>query len=317
MSTPIYRFAASARSALNKAVRVASAALIAVSAVFVAPIATGNDVACARPLVIGGKAYTEQYVIAEITRQMLEREGIESVVRVGYATDQIRQAQLAGKVDITWDYTWTGYAFHLGFTEFKPADEVLQIVREADQEVGLVWLERSNAKNSFSFAVNLDFAAEACIHSLPDLAEALRNGVKLRLASDQECHKREDCLLRAQRAYDFQFPDEQIQVMNVADTYEALRERRADVGVVYATDGKIPAYDLEILEDPEGAFAEYFLVPVVRADALEKEPRVRAVLEKIARAMDTVTSQDLHYRVDVIGQPISQVAEFFIASKGL
>lgn len=277
----------------------------------------GADAASARTFVIGGKAFTEQYVLAEITRQLMEREGIDVRVRVGYATDTIRQAQLAGEIDIQWDYTWTGYAFHHGMTEYRPVGEVMEVVRELDLDNGLEWLEPSRVNNTYALAVNLDFAAEACIHSMPDLATAVRNGLQLRLASDQECYKREDCLLGAQEVYDFEIPSDMIDVMNVNDTYEALRERRAEVAVVYTTDGKIPAYDLEILEDPEGVFAEYFLVPVARTDALEEEPRIRAILNTISRTIDTSTLQDLHYRVDVVGQPIPEVAAYFIQSQGL
>ncbi len=279
--------------------------------------ALSPDAAEARRFVVGGKAFTEQYVLAEITRQMLERAGIDAETRVGFATDEIRQAQLAGDVDISWDYTWTGYKFHHGMAEWKPADQVLDELRDLDEDVGLIWLERSKVNNTYAFAVNLDYAAEACIHSMEDLAQAMRNGLDIRMASDQECHKREDCLLGAQSAYDFTVPSDKIEVMNVSDTYEALRERRAEVAVVYATDGKIPAYDLEILEDQKSVFAEYFIVPVARAEALAEDPRIGPILELIARSLDQDTSQELHYRVDVVGQPIEQVAAYFIASKGL
>jgi osmoprotectant transport system substrate-binding protein len=292
------------------------AALLTAVAAFVATSLV-SGAAEARRFVVGGKAFTEQYVLAEITRQMLERAGIEAETRVGFATDEIRQAQLAGDVDISWDYTWTGYKFHHGMTEWKPADQVLDELRAFDEDLGLVWLERSTVNNTYAFAVNLDYAAEACIHSMEDLAQAIRNGLDIRLASDQECHKREDCLLGAEEAYGFSIPQEKIEVMNVNDTYEALRERRAEIAVVYATDGKIPAYDLEILEDQKSVFAEYFIVPVARADALAEDPRIGPILELIARALDQDTSQELHYRVDVVGQPIEQVAAYFIASKGL
>lgn len=271
----------------------------------------------ARTIIVGGKAFTEQYVLAEITKQMLERAGIEAQTRVGYATDKLRQAQLAGTVDVAWDYTWTGYRIHHGFTQDATPDEALRIVREADLENGLVWLARSRVKNSFALAVNLDFAAEHCIHSITDLAQAIRNGLKVKLASDQECFKREDCLIGAQRAYDFTVPKDQIDVMNVADTHEALRERKAEVAVVYTTDGKIPAYDLELLEDPKNTFAAFFLTPVVTTKALEEQPKLREVMDKISRAMDLGTSQDLHYRVDIVGQSVEQVARYFITSKGL
>lgn len=305
--TPIARTLIRALSA-GRALMAAAVALLA---------AQTADIAAARSFVVGGKAFTEQYVLAEITRQMLEKAGIEAETRVGFATDEIRQAQLAGDVDISWDYTWTGYKFHHGMSEWKPADQVLDELRDLDEDAGLIWLSRSNVNNTYAFAVNLDYAAEACIHSMEDLARAIRNGLDVRLASDQECHKREDCLLGAQSAYDFRIPQERIEVMNVNDTYEALRERRADVAVVYATDGKIPAYDLEILEDQKSVFAEYYIVPVARAAALSEDPRIGPILELIARSLDQDTSQELHYRVDVVGQPIEQVAAFFIASKGL
>ena len=287
------------------------------SAALAAAALLSASLARAEPIVIGGKAFTEQYVLTEITRQVFEANGVEAVTRVGYATDAIRQAQLAGEVDVSWDYTWTGYAFHHGMTEPKSADDVLREVRELDEDAGLVWLERSNVNNTYAFAVNLDYAAEACIHSMEDLARAARNGLAVALASDQECHKREDCLLGAQRAYDFKVDQSGIEVMNVAETYEALRERRATVGVVYTTDGKIPAYDLELLEDSKSVFAEYFLVPVARADVLETEPKVGELLNEIARALDRDTQQDLHYRIDVVGQSIEDVASYFIALKGL
>ncbi|MEO1292963.1 MAG: glycine betaine ABC transporter substrate-binding protein [Pseudomonadota bacterium] len=298
----------SLRSAVASAI---TAALLTV----VSPMVASD--AEARTYTVGGKAFTEQYVLAEITRQLLEREGYEAVTRVGYATDAIRAAQIGGEVDISWDYTWTGYAFHNGLSEPKPVDQVLEEVRRLDEDQGLVWLERSNVNNTYAIAVNLDFAAEACIHSMSDLARVVRNGAKLRMASDQECHKREDCWLAAQRAYNFQFPRADIEVMNVNETYEALRERRADIAVVYTTDGKIPAYDLELLKDSRSIFAEYYLVPVVRADVLAAEPRIQTVLESISAAMDTATQQDLHYRIDVVGQPIEAVARYFITSKNL
>lgn len=288
-----------------------------IAAVTAACALLGAAAAEARTFVVGGKAFTEQYVLAEITKQMLERSGLEAQTRVGYATDKIRQAQLAGDVDIYWDYSWTGYQIHHGFTEPRGADEALRMVREADLENGLVWLKRSRAQNSFALAVNLDFAAENCIHSMQDLAQAIRNGLKVRLASDQECYKREDCLLGAQRAYDFAIPQDRVEVMNVAQTHEALRERRAEVAVVYSTDGKIPAYDLELLEDSKTAFNPYYLVPVITSSALEEEPRLREIIEKIADALDTSTSQELHYRVDIVGQSVEQVAKYFITAKGL
>lgn len=270
-----------------------------------------------RPLVVGGKNFTEQFVLAEIARQLLAREGFAVEARTGFATDEIRQAQLIGDVDITWDYTWTGYAFHHGFDEPLPADEVLDVLREVDVDNGLIWLNRSTVNNTYAFAVNLDFAAEACIHSMPDLAQALRNGMRLRFASESECPRRLDCLISAQSVYGFEFPADAITVVEAGQPVELLRERRAEVGVVFTTDGTIPAYDLELLADPEVVFAEYYITPVIREEIAVAQPAVRDLIERLTAALDTATQQELHYRVDIVGQSVEDVARFFLSTRAI
>lgn len=270
-----------------------------------------------RPLIVGGKNFTEQYVLAEIAKQLLVREGVAAESRVGFATDEIRQSMLLGDVDVAWDYTWTGYAFHHGFEEPLPADDVLEVLRDADADNGIIWLNRSTVNNTYAFAVNLDFAAEACIHSMPDLAQALRNGLPLRLASETECPRRLDCLLSAQAVYAFEFPQSSIIVVEAGQPVELLRERRAEVGVVFTTDGTIPAYDLELLADPDVVFAEYYITPVIREDVAAEQPLVRELIERLTAALDTATQQELHYRVDIVGQSVEDVARFFLSSRSI
>ena len=271
----------------------------------------------ARQIVIGGKAFTEQYVLAEITKQVFEKEGLEAITKVGFPTAEIRKAQIAGDLDVTWDYTWTGYSFHHDLPGRPSTQEILNRLRLVDEPNGLIWLDDSGVNDTYGMAVNLDFAAENCVHSITDLARLLRSNAQIRLASDQECHNREDCLLEAQRLYNFEWDRDLIEAMNVSETYEALRERRAEVGIIYTTDGKIPAYDLEILADPQQVFAPYILTPVVRKETLAEYPQITSIMKRITNAMDEATQQDLHYRIDVVGQPIDEVAKYFITLKGL
>jgi Substrate binding domain of ABC-type glycine betaine transport system len=75
--------------------------LIAILAVQ-APIA-----ALAQTVVVGGKNYTEQLLMAEMTSQLLTAKGLRVETRSGFDTTSLRKAQETGVVDLYWEYTGT------------------------------------------------------------------------------------------------------------------------------------------------------------------------------------------------------------------
>jgi osmoprotectant transport system substrate-binding protein len=62
--------------------------------------------ALAQTLVVGGKNFTEQQLMAELTAQYLKKEGYTVDKRAGLGSAPLRQAQEAGQVDVYWEYTW-------------------------------------------------------------------------------------------------------------------------------------------------------------------------------------------------------------------
>ena len=58
-------------------------------------------------LVVGGKNFTEQLLMAEMTAQLLSSKGFQVERRSGYDSTRLRQAQEAGVVDLCWEYTGT------------------------------------------------------------------------------------------------------------------------------------------------------------------------------------------------------------------
>ena len=63
--------------------------------------------AFAQSLVVGGKSFTEQQLVAEITSQFLTAKGFRTRVRIGFSTSGIRKELEAGLVDVYWEYTGT------------------------------------------------------------------------------------------------------------------------------------------------------------------------------------------------------------------
>ena len=68
--------------------------------------------------------------------------------------------------------------------------------------------------------------------------------------------------------------------MEIALKYEALKNKEVDVINAFTTDAQLAANDLVLLTDDNGFFETFDAGTVVRKEALEKYPEIKAVLEK-------------------------------------
>jgi len=90
-----------------------------------------------------------------------------------------------------------------------------------------------------------------------------------------------------------------------------------DVGAVFATDGRIAAYDLLVLQDDKQFFPNYAMAPVVRKQSLERHPNLAVYLGSLAAVLDNETMARLNGLIDVRGNRISEVVSEFLRSRGL
>ena len=267
---------------------------------------------------VGGKNFTEQLLMAEMTTMLLEDRGFDVSKRDGMGSTVLRKAQVNGQVDVYWEYTGTSLiTYNKMSPEGLTPEETVAKVREADKEKGLVWLECSNANNTYALAVREGDDKTGGIESFSDLAAAYRDGRGLKLAAGPEFAHREDGLPGVEETYDFDVSRGNLKMMELGLTYSALKEGQVDVGVVFATDGRIAAFDFRTLEDDKGFFPNYALCPVVRQDTLDKHPDVRQPLEKLASMLDDETMRSLNKRVDVDKMEVGKVAEKFLEEQGL
>ena len=106
--------------------------------------------------------------------------------------------------------------------------------------------------------------------------------------------------------------------MDPAAIYAVLgRPSEFDVGVVFATDGRISAFNLTVLLDDRGFFPSYILAPVVRKTTLERLPQIKAPLEKLSAQLNNQTMAALNAAVDLQGRRVEDVASDFLRSRAL
>ena len=271
----------------------------------------------AADIVVGGKNFTEQQLLSAITGQLLSAKGFNVDNRGGMGSAAVRQAMENGQIDVYWEYTGTSLITYNKVEEKLDAQATYDRVKELDAEKGIVWRQPSAANNTYALAMRADDAGKRGIATLSDLAGKVNDGEEITFGSNAEFYARPDGLKPLQEAYGFEFGRAQIKRMDSGLVYQALRDEQVDVGLVFATDGRIPAFGFTVLEDDKGYFPAYALAPVIRAEVLEANPELGDLLDAVSAKLDDDVMAGLNAKVDVDKVSIENVADQFLKENGL
>ena len=123
-------------------------------------VAFSVQTASAASVVVGGKGFTEQLLLAEITGQYLTAQGYDVQLKTGMGTSLVRKALENKQVDLYWEYTGTAFLnFHKNKFANQPGDVIYEAVKTKDAKIGIVWLNASAANNTYALAVRQADAA--------------------------------------------------------------------------------------------------------------------------------------------------------------
>jgi|KBSSwiStaDraftv2_1062776.scaffolds.fasta_scaffold02261_8 osmoprotectant transport system substrate-binding protein len=274
--------------------------------------------ASAQTIVVGGKAFTEQQIMTAMTVQLLKAKGFTPERKAGMGSAAVRSALENGQIDVYWEYTGTALSvFNKINDKFATSEEAYKKIKEVDGAKGIVWLNMSPANNTYAFAMNKDQAQKLGIVTMSDLAKAVKGGAKLTFASNAEFYARPDGLPGWQTAYGFEFDRDNVKRMDTGLVYSALKDRQVDTGVVFATDGRIPAFNFVVLRDDKNYAPPYNMTPVVRKEILDKNPKIADALNALAAKLNNETMAKLNASVDVDKKTPEEVADQFLKANGL
>ena len=286
-----------------------------VGALAITAIASGIH---AQTVVVGGKAFTEQQIMTAMTVAALKAKGFTPDRKAGMGRAAVRAALENGQIDVYWEYTGTGLTVYNKINDkFASAEDAYKKIKEVDGAKGIVWLNMSSVNNTYAFAMNRDEAQKRGIATMSDYAKAVKGGAKLTFASNAEFYARPDGLPGWQSAYGFELDRDNVKRMDTGLTYTALKERQVDSAVVFATDGRIPAFNFVVLKDDKHYAPPYNLTPVVRKEVLDKSPKIADTLNAISAKLNDETMARLNASVDVDKKTPEEVAEAFLKSNGL
>lgn len=127
------------------------------------------------------------------------------------------------------------------------------------------------------------------------------------LCGGTEFTTREDALLGLQDHYEFEFPT----VNEISDdlVYSEVDSGACLFGSIFATDGRIAALDLVVLEDDQSFFPPFNASLNIRQEVFDEYPELEELFAPIAAALDDDTMSELNALVDAEGESEQDVAQ--------
>lgn len=265
---------------------------------------------------IGGKNFTEQDILVYLMKYTIEEKTklqVETKTFLG-GTSIVAQALDKGDLHIYPEYTGTALINILRqplITNPQAAyDKVSQIYKDTKQ---VIWLKPFGFNNTYTLSMREDKAKELGIETYSDLAKQAPN---LILGATQEFLERPDGYKGLQKVYEgMKFKS--AKGFDPGLTYSSCRDGKVDVIDAFATDGRIPAFNLKVLKDDKQFFPPYYAAPIVRADILKKHPEIADALNLLGGKLDDKQMAQLNAQVDLEKKDAKVVAKEWLKKQGI
>ncbi len=269
----------------------------------------------AQTVKIGSKNFTEQFVVAEIYAQALEKAGLTVERRLNLGATLIAHSALtSGEIDLYPEYTGTALASVVKGDLSGTADKIYKEVKDYyEKNLQLTLLYPTQINNGYAIITLPETAEKYKLKTLTDLGPASKD---LSFGAEGGFGERKDGLPGLKQTYGIQFKDFRI-FAKLGIRYSALTSGDIDVSYGFSTDWQIADSKLVVLDDDKHLFPPYYLVPVVRQDTLAKNPKIAEVLNKISPLLNNENMRALNAAVERDKKEPKEVAAEFLKEKGI
>lgn len=241
---------------------------------------------------IGAKNFSEQFILARLIGERLERAGYRVVYLEGLGSAVIYRALEAGDIDVYVDYAGTLWTNEMKRTDVPKRQPMIGAIAQWMAARGKAdMLGPLGFENAYAFAMKGEEAQARGIATLDDLARASPG---LTLGSDLEFLERPEWAA-VKVAYPMRFAG--TKAYSPSFMYRALESGSVDVISAFSSDGRIAADGLTVLRDPKGAVPGYDALLLV-AGRRAKDARFVDALKPLVGHIGVEAMRAANYRVD-------------------
>ena len=264
---------------------------------------------------IATKPMTEGYILGQMLTELIEQDTdlkVNITTGVGGGTSNIQPAMVKGEFDLYPEYTGTSWEAVLKKEGSYDESKFDELQKEYKEKYNLEYVNLYGFNNTYGLAVNKDIAEKYNLKTYSDLATVSNN---LIFGAEYDFFEREDGYKELQKVYNMDFK-KKID-MDIGLKYQAMKDKKIDVMVIFTTDGQLAISDVVVLEDDKKMYPSYRAGTVVRSEILSEYPELKPVLEKLNNILDDKTMADLNYQVESKGKKPEDVAREYLQEKGL
>jgi osmoprotectant transport system substrate-binding protein len=295
-----------------------------ISVILAAALIVGASPALSAAVIVSSKLSSESAMLGQMIRLVLNAHGIQTVdrTRIG-ATSVVREALLAGEVDLYVEYTANAGVFFNDRDDpaWKDLARGYALGSRLDYAANhIVWLTPAPASNAWALAVRRDVALANNLTTMSDFGRWVSRGGKVVLACSAE-FANAGTLRSLEKTYGFVLRSAQLIVLAGGETTATISAAAAgtngtNTAMVYGTDGGIAAANLRVLEDDRHDQPVYAPVPMIREAALKAHPQIAEIVKPLMQSFDRATLQQLNERVQINGEADEAVASDYLRSRG-
>ena len=267
-------------------------------------------------IVIATKPQTEQFIIAEMMKALIEDEtdlNVEIVKGVAGGTSNILPGMSSGSYDIAIEYTGTAWNDVLKYDLIDDSEEMYSIIQEEyEKQYNLKWLGLYGFNNTYTLAIDKDYAQQNNIKTFSDLSKFSN---QLIFGAEPDFYERQDGYIGLQELYGFNFKD--TISLDIGLKYDAIASNKVDVINAFTTDSMLQANNLVALEDDKNFFTSYYAGTVIRIETLEEYPELEPILMQLNGIISNEEMLQMNYEVENNNRDEQDVAVEFLQKEGL
>lgn len=269
-----------------------------------------------KTVTIGSKNFTEEFVLGEIYAQALQAAGYTVKKQLNLGSEQIAyRAVKSGQVDAYPEYTGTALTsfFKMKATAVPHNDQqAYQLAKQDFAKQGLTALPPTPFTDSNGVGMLKTKADQLGISKISDLKA---KGGSLTFSGTPECPQRPDCLLGLKQVYGLNF--KKVTAVDPSLRHTVLTTGKADVSIVYTTDGQLAQGKEKLLADDKHLFPPYNVTLVFKTAKLKTlGPDAQKTIALVQKGLTTQAMQELNSRVDIDKQTPAQVAKDYLTESG-
>lgn len=256
---------------------------------------------------VGGKGFTEGYILSEIYALALEDNGYKVERTYDMNTDVIAPAIEKGEIDMYPEYVGTALTDVLGDDMETDLDKAYKTVSDQYAEKwDIKWLKLTKMEDKVAIVMRADKAKELGVKNLSDLQKV---SGQLVLGDGVNFAEREDDLLRLDKIYGkFNFT---VKNIDASLAYDSLDDGSVDVIPGLTTDPQLLSDKYVVIKEDIPVWPPQYVAPIVRQEVLDKNPGMEKILNSVSSKITTKEMIKMLDKVVNDGDEYEDVAKEF------